>query len=297
MPVSVIKETIELDAVTADADGNVFITKLVNLDQGKRHMLEQVDVFQDAYMSVPDEPDRQNIEVVISPFPAIPTDMIYQYDPPQQTKRYPAAGDDSVLYKERFDTFQNGILPSIQFPSPQIAAMNKSFFYTDHVYINLAIHGAAGQTYNNIAFSFMFVLQDKSVSVLEHSLGVLSEQHNAMCALIMSNGRMRSRESLFGNVFPMWRYGGIRPEHTISPLAANSFFLDISTRNAEEMTDTAGIRQAVADARQMEAFDQALGDRRPDWLREFLNAGFESGPIRANPIPLKYADNGNTRMF
>ena len=297
MPVSIIKETIELDAVTADAEGNVFLTKLVNLEQGKGHMLTQVDVFQDAYMSVPDEPNRQNIEVVITPFPAIPTDMIYQFDPPQQTRRYPAAGDDSVLYKERFDTFQNGILPSIQFPSPQIAAMNKSFFYTDHLYINLAIHGAANQTYNNIAFSFMFVIDNKNVGVLEHSLGVLSEQHNAMCALVMSNGRMRSRTDLFGNVFPMWRFGGIRPEHTLTPQAANTFFLDIASRDAEAMSTSAQIRTLVADARQMQAYDAALGLRRPDWLREFLNAGYESGPIRPNPIPLRYADNGNTRMF
>ncbi len=297
MPVSIIKETIELDAVTADAEGNVFLTKLVNLDQGKRHMLTQVDVFQDAYMSVPDEPNRQNIEVVITPFPAIPTDMIYQFDPPRQTRRYPAAGDDSVLYKERFDTFQNGILPSIQFPSPQIAAMNKSFFYTDHLYINLAIHGAPNQTYENIAFSFMFVIDNKNVGVLEHSLGVLSEQHNAMCALVMSNGRMRSRTDLFGNVFPMWRFGGIRPEHTLTPQAANTFFLDIASRDAESMSTSAQIRTLVADARQMQAYDAALGLRRPDWLREFLNAGYESGPIRPNPVPLRYADNGNTRMF
>ena len=63
------------------------------------------------------------------------------------------------------------------------------------------------------------------------------------------------------------------------------------------MITTAGIRQTVADARQMNAFDSAFGPRRPDWLREFLNGGYVTGPIRSNPIPLRYADNGNTRMF
>jgi len=297
MSVSIIKETIELDSVTADSDGNVFINKRINLKDGFRHMLMQVDVFQDAYMSVPDEPLRQNIEIVISPFPAIPTNMIYQFDTPRQTKRYPAAGDDSVLFKQRYDTFQNGILPSIQFPSPEIAAQNKSFFYTDHIYINLAIHGAPEQTYDNIAFSFMFVLNDIKCSNLEHSLGVLSEQHNAMCALVMSNGRMNSISNLRGNTFPIWRYGGIRPEHTISPLAANSYFLEIDTRDAEDMQSTAQVRQAVADARQMSSFDAAIGLRRPDWLTFGLNQGIIAGPIRPDPIPLKYADNGNTRMF
>lgn len=297
MAMSIIKETIELDSVTADNDGNVFLTKRINLKTGSRHMLLQMDVFEDAYIDVPDEPLRQNIEMVITPYPAIPTNMIYQFNPPQQTKRYPAAGDDSVLFKIRLDVNQNLLSTSDQFPSPEIAAQNKSFFYTDHIYINLAIHGAPNQTYNNIAYSFMFVLQDKSVSVLEHTLGVLAESHNAMCALTMSNGHMNTISNLRGNTFPTWRFGGIRPEHTISPTAANSFFLEIDTRDAEEMVTTAAVRQVVADSRRMSGFDEAFGERRPEWLSMDLNQGIVAGAVRSDPVPLKYADNGNTRMF
>lgn len=297
MAMSIIKETIELDSVTADNDGNVFLTKRINLKTGSRHMLLQMDVFEDAYIDVPDEPLRQNIEMVITPYPAIPTNMIYQFNAPQQTKRYPAAGDDSVLFKIRLDVNQNLLSTSDQFPSPEIAAQNKSFFYTDHIYINLAIHGAPNQTYNNIAYSFMFVLQDKSVSVLEHTLGVLAESHNAMCALTMSNGHMNTISNLRGNTFPTWRFGGIRPEHTISPTAANSFFLEIDTRDAEEMVTTAAVRQVVADSRRMSGFDEAFGERRPEWLSMNLNQGIVAGAVRSDPVPLKYADNGNTRMF
>jgi hypothetical protein len=297
MVLKIIKETIELEQVTTDADGNAFITKRINLDEGKRHLLRQVDVFEDAYMSVPDEPNRQNLEIVITPYPAVPTNMIYQYDPPQQDSRYPAAGDDSILFKARFDVRQNGLSEISQFPSLQIAANNAAYFYTDHVFLNLHIAGANDTTYYNIALSFMLVMDDKNVTYLEHSLGVISEQHEAMCAQIMSNGHMRRRTDLEGNVFPMWRYGGIRPERTLSPTAANSYFLDIASRDAEEMVTSAAIRTLVADARQMQPFDAAFGLRRPDWLREFLNGGIEAGPIRPNPIPLRYADNGNTRMF
>lgn len=297
MVLKIIKETIELDQVTTDANGNAWINKRINLDAGKRHLLRQVDVFEDAYMSVPDEPNRQNLEIVISPYPAIPTNMIYQYDAPQQDSRYPAAGDDSVLFKARFDVRQNGLSEMVQFPSLQIAANNAAYFYTDHVFLNLHIAGANSTTYYNIALSFMLVLDDKNVSALEHGIGVLSEQHEAMCAQVMSNGHMRSRTDLEGNVFPMWRYGGTRPERTLSPTATNSFFLDIASRDAEQMSSSAQVRQVVADARQMQPFDTAFGLRRPDWLREFLNAGIEAGAIRPNPVPLRYADNGNTRMF
>ena len=293
MAVTVVKETIELEQVTTDATGNAYITKRINLDSGKRHRLVQVDAFADAYIGADCE-----CEIVITPYPSIPTTMEYQ---PASTfvNRYPAGGDDSVLFKERRQLFRTSLLDnnSVQFPSPEIAALNTFTFYTDHVFINMHFMAAPSTVISNIAYSFLMVLNDKTVSVMEHSLGVLSEQHEAMCAQVMSNGRMRSRSDLLGNVFPMWQFGGIRPERTFTPLAANTFFLDIASRDAEQMVTTAAIRTNVADARQMQAFDAAFGLRRPDWLREFLNAGIESGEIRPNPVPLRYADNGNTRMF
>ena len=293
MPISIVKETVELQSVTTDADGNAFVTKKINLKGGQRHQLLQVDMFSDAFPS-----QTYDVETVITAYPAIPTDMVYE-PAGNLNNRYPAGGDDSILFKERRLEIFNSLSDTIasQFPSKEIAANNTTLFYTDHVYINLHIMSTANTTISNIAYSFLMVLNDKNVSVLEHSIGVLQESHDAMCALVMSNGHMRRIADLRGNVFPMWRYGGMRPEHTISPLAANSFFLDIDTRDAEEMVTTAAIRQTVADARAMSAYDQAFGDRRPDWLTMDLNQGIVAGAVRADPIPLKYADNGNTRMF
>lgn len=293
MALSIVKETIELETITTDLAGNAYVTKRINLDAGKMHRLVQVDAFEDAYIS-----DTSEVEIVISPYPSIPTNMNYQ-PVGNLSNRYPAGGDDSVLFKERRQLFPTGLSGNntVQFPSAEISALNTFTFYTDHVYVNMHFMADPNTTLTNIAYSFLLVLDDKSVSGLVHSLGVMSEQHDAMCALVMSNGAMRSRDALLGNVFPMWRFGGIRPEHTITPLASNAFFLDIASRDSEQMQNTTQIRQSVADARQMSAYDSAFGERRPDWLREFLNAGYESGPIRPNPIPLKYADNGNTRMF
>jgi len=83
----------------------------------------------------------------------------------------------------------------------------------------------------------------------------------------------------------------------ITPIAANAYFLPINTRDAEQMTSTPGIRQAVADSRAMSAFDAPFGDRRPDWIRLHLNAGIISGPVRDQWPPIKHADNGNVRML
>lgn len=297
MAIEIIKETIELESVTLDADGNAFLQKRINLLPGRVHNLLQTDIFEDSFSG----PDNLNVrmELAIGPYPAIPTEMYFSETafPNNYQNRYPSAGDDSVLFKA------NGIVGDLtpttynQFPSAQIAANQKMAFYTDHLYISFHLMGAPTQVIQNFAWSFMFTMDNKTVPSLVHSIGVLAESHNAMCALVMSNGRMNSLANLRGNTFPMWRYGGIRPEAMITPLAANSFFLPLSNRDEEEMQSAPAIRTAVADARQMNTFDGALGPRRPDWLREFLNGGFAAGPIRPNPIPLRYADNGNTRMF
>lgn len=294
MSLSIVKETIEIESVTTDGEGNAFVTKRINLKEGYRHRLVQVDMFNDALST-----EQVFIETVITPYPAIPTDMLYS---PTfgLSRRYPSGGADSVLFKEKRSTRVNPADSDIatQFPSSEIAAMNAAQFYSDHVYINMHFMTASPDlVVENIAFSFLLVLDDKKVPTLTHALGVLSESHEAMCALTMSNGHMVSIANLRGNTFPSWRFGGIRPEHTITPIAANSFFLEIDTRDAEQMVNTAQIRQTVADARAMAPFDGAFGIKRPDWLKMDLNAGIISGAIRADPVPLKYADNGNTLMY
>lgn len=296
MALQIVKETIEITNWTTDAQGNAYFTKRINLKSGFRHQLLQVDLFEDVYppFSASFQPE---FEVVISPYPAIPTDMQFRTTGGVITNRYPSAGDESVLFKAIGDVRSANSTVFSQFPSTEIAANNFTAFYTDHVYINIHWMSEADTSYTNFGMSFMMVFDDKKVPVLEHSIGILQESHNAMCALIMSNGRLNTISNLRGNTFPMWRYGGIRPEHTISATATNSFFLEIDTRDAEAMADTAQIRQAVADARAMSSFDSAFGDRRPDWMSMDLNQGIIAGPIRSDPIPLKYADNGNTRMF
>jgi len=301
MALSIVKETIELQSIKTDGDGNAFITKKINLQPGMMHSLLQVDMFQDRFPTFdPTSPQLANFEVVISAYPSIPTSMDFA---PGQPNSYVAAGDDSVMFKLHRQVYDNARISSFQndseeqFPSQEIAAQNKTFFYTDHVYINMVWRGAIIQEYENLCYSFLLVLQSKKVPVLTHTLGVLAESHDAMCAQLMSNGRMTSLAILQGNVFPMWRFGGIRPEHMVNPTAANAFFLPVNTRDAEAMTSTPGIRQAVADSRQMSAFDAPFGDRRPAWFRLDLNAGIVAGAVREQWPPIKHADNGNVRML
>ena len=299
MAISYVKETVEISSFETNAEGTAILVRKINLKSGKRRQLVQVDFFEDAIPYTVS--GNEKIQFVLSAYPSIPTNMRFASQAPVIDDRLVSAGNDSILFKALGrptpPTEQNRTSFS-QFPSNEIATSNFSSFYSDQLYITIKWDGEPSTAYGNIALSFLFVFSETTVNTLTGTIGKMVEQHDAMCALAMSTGYMVRRSAILkGNTFPMWRYGGIRSEHTIAPTATNSFFLDIDTRDAESMSTTAQIRQNVADARNMSAFDEAFGERRPDWLRMDLNQGIVAGSVRSDPVPLKYADNGNTRMF
>jgi len=140
MALSIIKETIELTSITCDSDGNAFATKRINLQEGKVHSLLQVDMFRDRFLGFdPSSPQNATLEFAVSAYPSIPTNMDFA---PGLPNSYTAAGDDSIMFKAHEQIYDYARIQSFQtnreqFPSKQIAASNKSIFYTDHVYLNL----------------------------------------------------------------------------------------------------------------------------------------------------------------
>lgn len=306
MAVSIIKETIEIPDFTTDLSGSAYIVRKINLKDGMMHRLLQVDMFEDAYLpSAGAEQDRPSVEIVVTPYPAQPTNMRFKTTPPTFFNRYPAAGDDTVLFKAIGEVQPDQPTKFTQFPSEQIAAMNKTWFYSDHLYINLHFMGAPEIEFGSIALSFMFVVDDKNVSQMTHSLGILAESHDAMCANLMSTGHMTNLQKLKGNTFPQWRFGGIRPERMLSTVAISSgFFLTLATRDEERMNVLGNIRQALRRSSSMQPFDAAFGGSNlsgsieyPDWLRVGLTASLKTGPLREQWPPTKHADNGNVLMF
>lgn len=289
MPLHFIRETLEQETITLDSTGEAFVQKRINLRSGFAHNLLQTDLFCDSFVGIP---GQCLAEIIISPYPVIPTTMNLsaQY---VGVGRYPSAGNDLVLFKANCTLLDQQTPVFDQFPSLQIAAQQKDTFYSDHVYINLHLVGDADAVLSGLALSFLMVVDNKKSSVLTSSMGQMAENHDAMCAELMNNGHMTTRAILKGNIFPMWRYGGIRPEFMISPFAAGSFFLQMPSQDEESMQTTAAIRSAVSQARSMGAFDAAFGDKFPDWCRFGLNEGLVSGPVRDQWPPIKHADNGN----
>ncbi len=299
MPIHVVKETIELNAVTTDDTGNAYIHKCINLQGGYVHNLLQTDIFQDAMITIPEgtEVTPPLMEIVISPYPQIPTQMELGKLGITYERRYACAGDDSVLFKANSEIRPFVFTDFNQFPSKQIASMQKQQFYSNHVYLSVHISGVNNTTYENLALSFLMVFEDKNVSYVTSTMGQIHENHVAMCSELMSNGLIVTTANLEGNVFPMWRYGGIRPELTVSPTAPGDFFLRIASRDDETMQPTFFIRNALADSRSMSAYDEAFGNVYPDWFKEVTNEGIVSGPVREQWPPIKHADNGNVLML
>ncbi len=299
-----IKTSIELEGFTTDGNGNAYITKKVNLKAGYRHRLVQTDLFQDAlpFITTAGE-ERPIVEVVLSPYQVIPTNMNIQANLPTLSNRYPAAGNDLVLFKAIGEQTQNRFIEFHQFPSPQIASLQYDSFYTNHVYVNVAFHGKDDTQYSNLALSFYMMLDNKKVDSLEAGIGIMREVQEGMCVEMASNGLILSSAILRGNTFPMWRYGGIRPERMLTSTREGGFFLPTSSNDEEAMQSTGTIRSMVASARSMSSFDEAFGEdtvgfgQIPDWLRLNLSEGLVSGPIREQWPPTKYTDDGNLRML
>lgn len=298
---SFIRESIEIDEVTLDETGFASIVKKINLKEGYRHNMMQVDLFQDSIMlNAGSSQIGLVMEVGVSAYPIIPTEMNVKSTGTALGNRMPAAANDTMLFKAVSTVRDNDFSQIFQFPSAQIAAEPSYAWYSNEIYVVLYLHGEAGEDVRGICLSFYLALDNKKVDSLEAGIGILREKHEAHCMELMSNGHMQTKPDLRGNVFPMWRYGGIRPEHMLSSVGTGGFFLPISTTDEEPMESVSAVRSMVAQSRSMSAFDQAFGDtvnNIPDWLRFNLVQGLVSGAVREQWPPNKYHDNGNVMML
>lgn len=301
MAIHDIRESLENSLIFQESDLCI-IQKKVELKRGMRHEVLACDIFQDAVVST-DSPFGY-IEFFVTPYPVIYSNMDIA---PFVPNRGPVAASDSVLFKANMD-----ITPSPtgftfaqinQFPSPQISAGPSFSFYTPFVYFTAFIHGDFGSQYENFAFSFLLRVNSTKATNTSYGLGLLRERSVAQGINLMNQGRIIPKAANVGQIFPAWKYGGIRPERMIRGTAARNFWLNYSADSSEKMLDTGNVRTYVKGARTMQDFESAFGfddpvkGPIPDWLRFGLNRGLVSGPIRAQQPPRKLADNGNTLML
>ena len=311
MPINEIRDTIQ-GTITIDATGFGYMTRKINLPDGHRHSVLSIDVFNDQNSMW-----LQNNKTPTAPFCAY--QLYVSPYPMQRTNENmggsqlglilgtgAAAGDESVLYKEqaitRLDEQEEQQRNKIwfnQFPDPAVGAMPTNHWYSNHLYITVMVWNEPLTDVEVKHSLFMRVKQTK-VGAAEESMGQYKEFLDAQSRLLMDTAVVMDPASISGYVFPMWKYGGIRPELMISGTTALRYFNRVASNANQDMVARGALQTAYQDATTMVGFDTAFGDAAlnlPDWITLMDVAGVTAGELRPYPPPLKYADNGNTLMF
>ena len=294
MPIHEIRESIEQDKIILDGNGFGIVQKVVNLKDNMSHKMLQCDAFYDN--PLPEATDGYTMELIVSPTPIIYTDMIINGLP----SRAPAAANENILFKQTRTVVRGASDPPTQeFPNRFISARPTFTWYMPKLYITLFIHGSVGDEINDLALSVYCAIEDKNTTLVTYGMGVIREDHIAQVAAVMSNGRFILPARNVGQTYPMWKYGGVRPEYMISGASIANFFNRTDSQEAQNTNTTTNLRAMARAARQMvpnlEAFgslNTGIGDI-PSWIRMDLFKGVESGAIRDQWPPIKHADNGN----
>jgi len=296
MTIHEIRESIELNEITLNADGFGIVQKVINLKDNRSHKMLQCDAFIDNPSPL-FSGDGYIIELLVSSQPIIYTDMEIQ----NFSNRSPAAANEHILFKEYFSNLAR--IDNRVFPNRFISARPTFTWYMPKLYITALIHGERDMIMNNLALSVYCAVESKKASLVTYGMGVIREDNIAQVAAIMSNGRFIEPFRNVGQSFPMWKYGGVRPELMISGANLASWFNRTDSQEAGQTNTTSRLRLMAKAARQMQPNLDAFGSTLPldgaipSWVRMELFKGVESGPIRDQWPPTKYADNGNTLTF
>ena len=311
MPINEIRDTIQGTALT-DATGYAYMTRKINLPDGHRHSVLSIDVFNDQnslWLSNQKAPEAglAAYQLFVSPYPmqrtnetmgASVTELIFNTGA--------MAGDESVLYKEQAivkagqqEDNSRDLIWFNQFPNPAVGAMPTNNWYSNHLYITVMVWNQP-ETEVEVKHSLFMRVKQTKVSAAEESMGQYKEFLDAQSRLLMDTAVVMDPASISGYVFPMWKYGGIRPELMISGTTALRYFNRVASNANQDMVARGALQTAYQDATTMVGFDTAFGDAAlnlPDWITLMDVAGVTAGELRPYPPPLKYADNGNTLMF
>lgn len=309
MPINEIRDTIQ-GTITLEGDGRGYMTRCINLKEGYRNQVLSVDVFNDnvsqdiTYGGTP-----KCYQLFVSPYPIIPTNEVIDINlglVPPFIHAGPLAGDEQVLYKESAITYFIGepegvqsVVRKNQFPSDEVAATPTTTWYSPHLYITVLWWGTGGEQVD-AKFSLFIRVKQTKVNAAEESMGQYKEFLDSQTRLLMDTAVVMDPASVSGYVFPMWKYGGIRPELMISGTTALRYFNRVASNANQDMVARGALQTAYQDATTMVNFDAAFGDAAlnlPDWITLMDVAGVTAGELRPYPPPLKYADNGNTLMF
>jgi len=328
MPTTHIREVLVGEG-KYDAPGQnsyAILEKRINLPEGKAYRIKNVQMFDDLgglnasnspFAPVGESPDSIHArQVYVTPYPITLTNNRWGTTDSIQTtvleKSGPFAGDASVLYKHQVISAANSLQDDAlylsddyrvvqEFPNPAAHYENMYTWYTNHVYLTCILYSNNAPNDDDVALSFYLELETKNVSALTSTMGCYKELLEAQCRTLSDTANtIDPTSSAAGRSFPMWKYGGVRPEIMISSTDALRYFNRVATASYQGMDSIANYRTRYKDAVSMVDYDAAFGDTTlnlPDWITVMDVAGITSGLLRPYPPPVKFTGNGNTVMY
>ena len=310
MPVINIKESVN-KSLTTDDLGFCWMTKRINLPEESRFDMLSVDVFNDngllPYKNATMGEDAAAYQLYVSPYPMALMSSPWGYASVNgtfQRSGQPAA-EHTVLYKEIGITQNQDGFPSVdsnqmsvtKFPNDAVGSVETQQWFSPHVYVTIFIWNAP-ESQIEVDFSVYMRINKKKASAVSSAMGKYSEFLDSQIKRRLDLGVTLDVNDIEGYYYPMWRYGGIRPERMVTGATALRYYNKVASNESQEMLTQGGFLQRFKAATEMVGYDQAFGFADfPDWLTILDVAGVTAGPIRQYPPPVKFFDNGNTMML
>ena len=323
MPIHTVREILTGVAIP-NAEGTqslALVQKRINMPEGKRFKIKSVQCFDDNGALFTDAARAGFAAgpcarlVYVTPYPITPSQESFGPTGDVQALTNiamggmgPFAGDNTVLYK-RLDVNKNdssnenwntGQLITREFPNPQSAQDNDYTWYTPHVYLTAMIWTQEGWE-QDVKLSFNLKLEVTAVDSIQTAMGQYKENLEAQCRLLTDTGNsIFLPSSAAGRSFPMWKFGGVRPEIMVTSANALRYFNRLASAAYQEMDALGNFRTRFKESTTMVNFDAAFGDTNtniPEWISVGNAAGVTSGVIRPYPPPTKFSGNGNTVMY
>ena len=304
MPHTFIEEGIVGEVTCNDPDGIGILQKRINLPKGHKFSIETIDIFDDngSVGINPANPDyKEAVVYYVSPYPIGLTDMGWGNAGAETLRQGPNAGDGQILFKkigiQQFEP-DGSLWVWSQYPTAQISSVQNKEWYSPHVYVTAIFYSIAGNTYN-FNFSVSINCKITKASTLMTSKMNFSEFRQAQIMLLQNTAVNIPVDRWVGQTYPMWKYGGIRPELGMSSTDILTYWSDSELLDPETAQTRAGLEAQFIASQTAVAFDEAFGSKPlnlPEWLN-ITASGISTGPVRKQWPPNKYADNGNTLCF
>lgn len=306
MPVTEIRDTIE-GTVTTDPAGLAYFTRRINLEEGYRYDMLLIDVYNDnLVMPMAGAGQPAASQIYISPYPMQQIDGIWGVGNNFFPGGGQAAGEPNVLYKEvsitnidAIDQRQQNYVWTAHFPNDAVGARPTFRWFTPHVYVTVMLWNVP-ETSFDVKLSVYMQVNKKRSSKISASMGRYSEFLDSQIKLLTDTAVVISPNNVSGYTFPMWKYGGVRPELMISGTTALRYYNKAADNASQDMVSRGDLQTAFQSATNMVAYDAAFGDAAnnlPEWITLMDVEGVTAGSIRPYAPPLKFSDNGNTLMF